>query len=157
MDGITLREMFEYLASYGIEVWVGVFVAVGVFIIELILDVKYDIFGSGDRKIEKARKEGRMLNATRISCSHYYKSDGKGKKRVYMARYEYYIGDKRKTKDIITSRQEPLHTLTLYYTASPIRVFSQYDIKGDSPLVLIIYILPIVIAFFVMKALGFNG
>ena len=157
MDEINLSETLEHLASYGIEVWIGVFAAIFVFIIELILDVKYDIFSSGDRKIEKARKEGKMLKATRISCSHYYKLDGKGRKRVYMARYEYYIGERRKTKAIVTSMQEPLRTLTLYYTTSPNKVFSQYDIKGSSPLVIIIYILPIVVAFFVMKVFGFNG
>lgn len=157
MDEITLSEAFEILAGYGVEVWAGVLVAIFVFVIEIILCKKGVIFASGEKKIEKAKKEGKTLTATLTNCRYNDRApQHKLANRMYIALYEYYVGSKRMTKQVISTSVKPPHSITLYYTSSPSKAFSQYDV-GKNPLKFIIYVIPIVVAYFVMQALGFNG
>lgn len=157
MDEITLSEAFDILAGYGVEVWAGIFAAIFVFIIEIILCKKGIIFASGDKKIEKAKREGKTLTATMTNCRYNDRApQGKTANRMYIALYEYYVGSKRMTKQIVSTSVKPPHSITLYYTISPNKAFSEYDV-GKNPLKFIIYIVPVVVAFFVMQVLGING
>lgn len=152
---ITIKEALEGMADYGFEIWVATLVAIVVFVVEHILCVKGIIFSGREKKLEKAKKAGNMLRATRISCR--YKGDGPGNKtanRRYIAQYEYYVGSERRTKQIISTSMEPPTTITLYYTETPDKVFSDYD--RESPLVAIIYILPLLVGYFVALALGYE-
>ena len=157
MDEVTLSEAFDILAGYGIEVWAGIFAAIFVVIIEIILCKKGIILASGDKKIEKAKREGKTLTATMTNCRYNDRApQGKTANRMYIALYEYYVGSKRMTKQIVSTSVKPPHSITLYYTTSPNKAFSEYDV-GKNPLKFIIYIVTVVVAFFVMQALGFNG
>lgn len=157
MDEVTLSEAFDILAGYGIEVWAGIFAAIFVFIFEIVLCKKGIIFASGEKKIEKAKREGKTLTATMTNCRYNDRApQGKTANRMYIALYEYYVGTKRMTKQVVSTSVKPPHSITLYYTSSPTKTFSDYDV-GKNPLKIIIYIVPVIVAFFVMKALGFNG
>ena len=157
MGEVSLSEAFEILAGYGIEVWVGIFVAIFVFILEIVLCKKGIIFSSAEKKIDRAKRAGKTLTATMTNCRYNDRApNNKTANRMYIALYEYYVGTKRMTKQVVSTSVKPPHTITLYYTTSPYKAFSEYEV-GKNPLKFIIYIVPIVVAYFVMQALGFNG
>lgn len=124
---IGLKEAWEQLLAYDPAVWIGVFTAIVVFAIEIVLYKKGIIFSSGEKKIAKAKESGHMLSATQVKCRYYEKSSGA---RNYAATYEYELNG--------------LHTK------------SEADVSS-SPSKLLMYIIPIIAAIAVMKALGFEG
>ena len=50
---------------------------------------------------------------------------------------------------------KPPRTLYFYYISNPKHVFSEYD-TGKNPLMILLYIIPILVAFLVATALGFR-
>ena len=156
MEEVTIRGAIEAIISYGGAFWTGVIAGIIVFALEIVLCVKGVIFAGGEKKIEQAKKAGNMLTATRIKC--WYKdrdSDDRTINRRYTAVYEYYAGSKRKTKRIVSTGMEPANTITLYYTKSPEKAFSEGEVSTN-PLTVIIYILPLLVAYFVATALGYE-
>ena len=53
---IGLKEAWEQLLAYDPAVWIGVFTAIVVFAIEIVLYKKGIIFSSGEKKIAKAKE-----------------------------------------------------------------------------------------------------
>lgn len=149
-DQIGLKEAWEQLLAYDPAVWVGVFTAIVIFVIEIALYKKGIIFSGDEKRIAKAKAKGNVLSATQVKCRYYDKSSGA---RNYVATYEYEL-DGLHTKKVVTSNSIPPVKITLYYDNG--KVFSEFDV-GSSPLILLMYIIPIIAAFFVMKALGFRG
>ncbi len=147
----------DVINQFDPAVWWGALAALITFIIELVLLVKGVIFASGDKKLAKAKKEGRMLRATMVHCRYRNrKPDNKTINRMYVAQYEYTLNGKTKTKQVVSTGVRPPHTITLYYENHGKKVFTD-SIRGGGSLQLIIYIIPFVMAYFVMTALGFTG
>lgn len=149
-DQIGLKEAWEQLLSYDPAVWIGVFTAIVIFAIEIVLYKKGIIFSGGEKKIAKAKAKGNVLSAMQVKCRYYDKSSGA---RNYVATYEYEFNGLH-TKKVVTSNSIPPLKITLYYDNG--KVFSESDI-GSSPLKILMYIIPIIAAITVMMALGFKG
>lgn len=149
-DQIGLKEAWKQLLAYDPAVWVGVFTAIVIFVIEIALHKKGIIFSGGDKRIAKAKVKGNVLSATQVKCRYYDKSSGA---RNYVATYEYELNGLH-TKKVVTSNSIPPLKITLYYDNG--KVFSEFDV-GSSLLKLPLYIIPIIAAITVMMALGFKG
>ena len=155
-DRMTISEAIEALASYGPAVWLGVLAAVVTFIIEIILCTKGILFAEGEKKLKRARKAGHVVLGT--LKKYRYKNrepEGKTANRLYIGIYEYTVDGVTRTKHLVLSGMKPPRTLYLYYTSTPKHVFSEYDV-GKNPLKVLIYIIPVLVAFVVMTALGFR-
>ena len=75
--------------------------------------------------------------------------------RVYIADYEYTVNGKRRTKQVTSTSVKPPLTITLYYLNSPNKVFAESDL-GKNPLQILLYIVPVLVAYIVATALGFE-
>lgn len=149
--------VMDVINSFEPAVWWGVLAALLTFAVEAVLVVKGVIFASGDKKLAKAKKEGRMLRGTMVHCRYKDRApDDKTINRMYVAQYEYTLNGKTKTKQVVTTGSMPPHTITLYYEKNGKKVFTD-SVGGGGPLQLIIYIIPIIVAYFVMTSLGFKG
>ncbi len=147
----------DVINSFEPAVWWGALAALITFIIEIVLLVKGVIFASGDKKLAKAKKEGRMVRGTMVSCRYKERApENKTINRMYVAQYEYTLNGQTKTKQVVTTGAMPAHTITLYYEKGGKKVFTD-SVSGGGPLQLIIYIIPFIVAYFVMTALGFTG
>ena len=79
----------------------------------------------------------------------------KPENRLYTGIYEYTVDGVIRTNHLVLSGMKPPHTLYFYYISSPKHVFSEYDIRKN-PLKILLYIIPVLVAFVVMTALGFR-
>lgn len=156
MEEITLKEAWTEILSYDPSLWFGLIGAVIVFIVEIILLKKKIIFNGLEKKIEEARKDGRVLNATRISCRYENREpESKTINRIYIAYYQYELNGKIGKYQVVSTSLEPPHNIYLYYNKNSNKVFSTYG-KKSNPLIILIYIIPILVAYFIMKVMGFN-
>ena len=155
-ERVTLSEAFEILAGYGPAVWLGVLAAIATFIIEVVLCTKGILFAGGEQKLKRAKKDGKFVLGT-LKDSWYKEREPEKKtaNRLYTGIYEYTVDGVTRTKQLILSGRKPPHTLYFYYTSPPKHVFSEYDV-GKNPLKILIYIIPVLVAFAVMTALGFR-
>ena len=148
-DRITLTEAFSALAGYGPALWCGVAAAIATFIVEIILCKKGILFAGADKKLALAKQRGHMLTASRTSLRFRDREpEGTSTNRIYIANYEY-------TKQVTSTSMKPPLTITLYYLNSPTKVFSEYDL-GKNPLQILLYIVPVVVAYIVATVLGFE-
>ena len=148
-DRITLTEAFSALAGYGPALWCGVAAAIATFIVEI-------IFAGADKKLALAKQRGHMLTASRTSLRFRDREpEGTSTNRIYIANYEYTVNGKRHTKQVTSTSMKPPLTITLYYLNSPTKVFSEYDL-GKNPLQILLYIVPVVVAYIVATVLGFE-
>lgn len=155
-DRITLMEAFSALAGYGPALWCGVAAAIATFIVEIILCKKGILFAGADKKLALAKQRGHMLTASRTSLRFRDREpEGTSTNRIYIANYEYTVNGKRHTKQVTSTRMKPPLTITLYYLNSPTKVFSEYDL-GKNPLQILLYIVPVVVAYIVATVLGFE-
>ena len=155
-DRITLTEAFKVTMGYGPAVWLGVLAAVVTFVVEIILCSKGILFSGGEQKLKRARKEGKAVLGTLKSCRYKDREpEGKTANRLYTGIYEYTVDGVTRTTRLVLSGQKPPHTLYFYYTSNPEHVFSEYDV-GKNPLKLLLYIIPVLVAYVVMTALGFR-
>ena len=155
-DRIGLAEALGELAGYGPALWCGVAAAIATFIIEIILCKKGILFAGTDRKIALAKQRGHLLTATRTSLRYRNRDpENTSTNRVYIANYEYVVDGIRRTKQVISTSLKPPTAITLYYVNSPNRAFSEYD-GGKNPLQILLYIVPVLIAYVVATALGFE-
>ena len=153
---MTITEALEALASYGPAVWLGVLAAIVTFIIEIILCTKGILFAGGEQKRKRARKAGHVVLGTLKNCRYRDREPGgKTANRLYTGIYEYTVDGVTRTKHLVLSGRKPPHTRYFYYTSTPEHVFSEYDV-GKNPLKILIYIIPVLVAFVVMTALGFR-
>ena len=81
--------------------------------------------------------------------------EGKTANRLYTGVYAYTVDGVTRTKRVVLSGTRPPRTLYFYYISTPKRVFSEYDV-GKNPLKILLYLLPVLVAFVVMTALGFR-
>lgn len=155
-DRMTITEALEALAGYGPAVWLGVLAAIVTFIIEVVLCTKGILFAGGEQKLKRAKKDGKFVLGT-LKDSWYKDREPEGKtaNRLYTGIYEYTVDGVPRTKHLVLSGMKPPHTLYFYYTSTPEHVFSEYDV-GKNPLKILIYIIPVLVAFVVMTALGFR-
>lgn len=156
MERVSFQDVMETFIGYGASVWIAIFVALAVFVVEIILCKNGVIFSGVEKRIAKAKKAGKTLSATRVN-SRYNDREPKGKtaNRMYIALYEYYVGNKRFTKQVVSTSVEPPRSITLYYLNSPKKAFSEYE-TGKNPLICLIYIIPVLAAYFVIQILGKN-
>lgn len=156
MDEITLKEAWSEILSYDPALWFGLIGAIIVFIIEIVLIKKKIIFSGFEKKVKEAQKDGRVLNAIRISCRYENRNPGtKTINRIYIAHYQYELNGKTGKYQVVSTSVEPPHTISLYYEKNSNKVFSNYG-KKSNPLIILIYIIPILVAYFIMKILGFQ-
>ena len=153
LSQISIREAIKIFAGYDSVVWYGVATAILVFVIEIILYSKKVIFSREYKRKEKAVKEGHVIKATQIKCTYHDRGDNNS--RHYTSKYVYEVGGVKREKGITSVHKPPLHIL-LYYDKSPDKVFSDYD-RGKESFKVILYILPILAAYLVMKAMGYSG
>lgn len=153
---ITLKEAWQQILSYEPAVWCGVASAIIVFIIEIILCKKQIIFSGVEKKIQEAKTKGNVIKAYRTNCRYNDKnSKDKTANRMWIAMYEYEIDGVKSKKQIISTSIEPPLTINLYYTNNSKKVLSEYD-GGKNPLQILLYIIPVLVAFVVMKLFGFK-
>ena len=156
MEEITLKEAWTEILSYDPSLWFGLIGAVIVFIVEIILLKKKIIFNGFEKKIEEARKDGRVLNATRISCRYENREpESKTINRIYIAYYQYELNGKIGKYQVVSTSLEPPRNIYLYYKKNSNKVFSTYG-KKSNPLIILIYIIPILVAYFIMKVMEYN-
>ena len=97
-----------------------------------------------------------MLTAQRISLRFRDREpEDTTTNRVYIADYEYTVNGKRRTKQVTSTSVKPPLTITLYYLNSPNKVFAENEL-GKNPLQILLYIVPILVAYVVATALGFE-
>ena len=155
-DRMTITEALAALAAYGPAVWLGVLAAVVTFVIEIVLCTKGILFAGGEQKLKRARQAGNVALGTLKQCRYKDREpEGKTANRLYTGIYEYTVDGVTRTKQLVLSGMKPPRTLYFYYTSTPDRVFSEYDI-GKNPLKLLMYIIPVLVAFAVMTAFGFR-
>ena len=155
-DRLTLAEAFRALAGYGPAFWCGAAAGIATFVVEIILCKKGILFAGADRKLALAKQRGHTLTATRASLRFRDRgSEDTRRNRIYIATYEYTVNGKRRTKQVTSTSVKPPLTITLYYLNSPTKVFSEYDL-GKNPLQILLYIVPVLVAYFVATALGFE-
>ena len=75
--------------------------------------------------------------------------------RIYIAHYQYELNGKTGKYQVVSTSVEPPRTISLYYEKNSNKVFSNYG-KKSNPLIALIYIIPILVAYFIMKMFGFN-
>lgn len=146
--GAMFEEIFREFGVAGVS---GIVTVSAVFILELILDSKGLILHNGQKRLEAAEREGRMLTADRIRLDkpdHYKDIDW------YYAVYEYYVNGKRKTKVISRTRTCPPETITLYYISSPAKKVYTYGELTNEPLRPLFTILPFAAGALVMWLIG---
>ena len=108
------------------------------------------------KKIERARKEGKYAQGTLVELLYQNrKPEGKTVNRLYSGIYEYTVEGITRTKRVVVPGNAPPKTLYFYYKKTPDHVFTEYDI-GKNPFKILIYIIPVLVAFAVMTALGFR-
>ena len=155
-DRMGLKEALEALAGYGPAVWCSVAAAVVTFIIEIILCTKGVLFAGPDKKIARAKQRGHVLKATRKSLRYQDREpEGTTTNRLYIASYEYTVNGEIRTKAITSSGMKPPTTISMYYVSNPNRAFSEYDV-GKNPLKILLFIVPVLVAYVVMTAMGFK-
>lgn len=156
MDEVTLKDAWEQILSYDISLWFGLLGAIIVFIIEIILLKKKLIFSGFEKKVKEAQKDGRVINATRVSCRYKNREpESKTINRIYIAYYKYELNGKVGKYQVVSTSIEPPYTIPLYYEKNTNKVFSNYG-KKSNPLIFLIYIIPILVAYFIMKTMGFE-
>lgn len=155
MEEINLFEAWKTLASYDVAIWVGIVVAVVIFVIEMVLCKKGIIFSSTYKKKAEAVRKGNVIQGKQISCVHRDRRDGKNTDRIYTAYYEYYVDGKKRKKHVTSTSLKPPSVISLYYTKNPNKVFSEYDLE-ESSFRILLYIIPIVMAYVVMNLMGFD-
>ena len=155
-ESMNLPAAFSALAGYGAAVWCGVAAAIATFVIEIILRKKGILFASGEKKIARAKRRGHMLTAVRTNIRFRDREpEDTTTNRLYIANYEYIVDGKVHTKQVVSSSLKPPSTITLYYDSSPNKVFSEYDV-GKNPLQILLYIIPVLVAYLAMTAMGFE-
>lgn len=123
---------------------------------EVILCTKGIIFAGGEKKIERVRKEGKYAQGTLVELLYQNREpEGKTVNRLYSGIYEYTVEGITRTKRVVVPGNAPPRTLYFYYKKTPDHVFTEYDI-GKNPFKILIYIIPVLVAFAVMTALGFR-
>lgn len=123
---------------------------------EVISCTKGIIFAGGEKKIERARKEGKYAQGTLVKLLYQNREpEGKTVNRLYSGIYEYTAEGITRTKRVVVPGNAPPKTLYFYYKKTPDHVFTEYDI-GKNPFKILIYIIPVLVAFAVMTALGFR-
>ena len=157
MELITLEEAWAIIVGDDPALWAGIFTAIAIFVVELILIKKQLIFAGDEKRIDRARRAGHIIPATLIKCRYEDKdSSGKTANRKYIATYEYSAFGEVRTVRIVTVGTKPPYSISLYYDSDPGKVFSEYDIKPN-PLVFLVYLIPIAMGVAVMKLLGFSA
>lgn len=156
MEEITLKEAWQQILSYDSSLWFGLIGAIIIFIIEIILMKKKIIFSGFERKIEDARKNGRVISAKRISCRYNDRNPKTATTdRIWIAMYKYELNGKKKKYQVVSASVEPPYTIHLYYNKNASKVFSNYG-KKSNPLIILIYIIPILVSFIILRLMGFN-
>ena len=90
-----------------------------------------------------------------LKTCRYREPEGKTANRLYTGLYAYTVDGVTRTKRVVLSGTRPPRTLYFYCISTPKRVFSEYDV-GKNPLKILLYLLPVLVAFVVMTALGFR-
>lgn len=145
-----LLELFDPLISQYSEDPVGMtlaIVTIAVFVVEFVLLNKGIIFSRGKKRVEKAKRDGRTLEATRVSCrrSHHTNTDGTEDDRWH-ATYEYVLEGKRRTKLVHNDHLQYLpSTMTLYYKESGKKAYT-YSEFSNEPFFFLIYFIPFVVS-----------
>ncbi|MBQ9886274.1 MAG: hypothetical protein IJM37_05390 [Lachnospiraceae bacterium] len=153
----NISDIWNLFKEYDSSVWFGILAALITFVIEIILCKRGIIFAKYEKKIEKAKKAGKVITAKMINCRYEDREpDNKTASRMYIALYEYTFDGIKRTKQIVSTSVKPPYTISLYYDSNPKKTFSEYDV-GKNPFFFILYIIPILVAYFVIKMLGFNG
>ncbi len=144
----------KQLASYG-AVWCGVASAIIVFIVEIILCSKKIIFAGIEKKIEQARQKGNVIKGYRVNCRFNDRyPEEKTANRMWIASYKYELNGKEREYQVVSTSVEPSLSINLYYTNSK-KVFSEYNV-GKNPLQILLYIIPVLVAFVIMMLMGYN-
>ena len=153
---LSLLEVLEMLKSFGIETWCALLVATITFAIEVFLVSKGIIKTNKEKFIQKAKTEGKMITANRVNCYHKNRNTNTNKNtgRVYIAAYEYMVDGKKRKKGVVSENGAPPYTITLYYGKNHNKVISEYDNFATDYLQIGIYIVPIVVAYMVMRMMG---
>lgn len=147
------QRYYDFISNIDYRILIGVIVLISTYAIELFLMNKGILsFKNNKRKMEKAVKLNHIIKAKRVS---YYDDDPykRHKDSYFHAKYEYEFNGK-KMKYWYLGKIVPPYVITLYYINNPKKAF-HYEEK-DSPLIILTLIIPIIIAYCVMKILGYN-
>lgn len=145
-ESISLKDAWAELAAFDTSIWVGLIVAVVIFIVEIFLLKRGLIFPSEAKKYERAKKLGNSVVAKRISCRYEDRENRTGSRdRLYVAQYQYEHNGIVRKKQIISTSALPPDTITLYFLPSSNKALCEYDRKA-SVFFPLVYIIPILTA-----------
>lgn len=151
-ENLGLDTLWESLTYYDPAIYCGIIAAVIVFVIEIKLHNRNLIFSGDEKRLLRAKEKGHVISAKQVKCRYRDRDSGR---RNYIATYEYEING-MKVKKVIVSKNQPPLSINMYYDVSPKKVFSDYDV-GTSRLLILMYIIPFIAAYFVMRAMGYSG
>lgn len=151
-ENLGLDTLWESLTYYDPAIYCGIIAAVIVFVIEIKLHNRNLIFSGDEKRIQRAKEKGHVISAKQVKCRYRDRDSGR---RNYIATYEYEINGMQGKKVIVTNSHPPL-SINLYYDVSPKKIFSEYDM-GTGSLKILMYIIPIIVAYFVMRVMGYSG
>jgi hypothetical protein len=149
-------QLFEELPPFNPIAVATVSAGIAVFIIELILYNKGLIFSSGEKRLERAKKNGYFIIAHRTFINFDDQRNDAGRlDRTWCARYEYEFRGIRGSKTVISHHGRPAPTLTLYHDGKSSKVYTEAEMRKHKQTILI-YVIPIVVMILVAKLLGFQ-
>ncbi len=152
MDKTSFELFVEGVQTMGLPIWVGVAVAITIFVIELKLVGKGLLLSRSERKRDNAIKRGHVVTGNLVHFSRLSYDD---RSSYCIGTYEYEIDSYKGKKRILVYSSACKPQLLLYYGENPKKVFSDYDVSGCS-VTLMVYLVPLAAAVFVVKLMGFN-
>ncbi len=149
-----MAEILKALASFGIEVWMGVLSAVLTFAVEVLLCTKGVITFRGERRLQKAKELGHVVRGKRVSWQRM-EDNGSKKTEKYVGRYEYVVDGRVYRGMVISPQTAPNKEENFYYLSNPRKAFTEYD-TAKKPGMVLLYIIPFLVAYAVMRAMGWQ-
>ncbi len=147
---VTIMDVFTSIDPI---MWCGTIATVLTFALEIYLYAKGLLFPDRNKRVEAARKAGRTVLGRQTKCYFTTKSGHSGREeKTYHATYAYTLNGEEKTFHI-SSPQRPGHTKWLYYDKKG-KVFTDRD--RFNPLILLIYIIPVLVGMGVVELLGYE-
>lgn len=145
-ESISLNDAWAEFASYDTSIWIGLIIAVVIFIFEIFLLKKGLIFSSGIKKYKRAKRLGHSVIAKKTSCRYKDRGNKTGvRDRIYIAQYQYEYNGIVRRKQIILTGALPPDSITLYFLPSSNKPLCEYD-RTPNVFFPLFYIIPVLAA-----------
>lgn len=146
----------EYLTTTPWQQQLAALVMFVSFVLSIIIRLKFNYRTRGERKVEKAKALGHMVNGRVVHAS--FDNDERGHRR-YHGRVEYEVDGRRYSTIIFPGDSSVIHkgdTYTVYWLNNPKRGFVSCNSEGLLGVVeyLLIIVIPVFLAFLTLLVTG---